>query len=461
MSRRLGWQQVFLLAVIAGALHMLFYAWWVPPWQFPDEPRHFEYVRLVGEWGRAAGYNEEDPTLQAAIIRSMARFDFWRFGFAIGGYVQHRDQTFAEIWLQGYKNVHRNAALYYFLTGFMFSFLPREAMLTQLLLTRLFSVLVGVANLVLIGLIGFSLGGWRRAAMLTVFAALLPGHAFINAAVNNDGLAEFFSLLTVLAGILVVRRGGRARLVLLLLLGLTAALFTKRTTVFLVPFAGITLIAGWVLHTHRGRASVARRAAALGGVGLFVLAGLAYAVLHFHLLMLNWSTKHMLRTDPVGGALRRLASLPWRENLTILFQSFWARLGWLNVLLPGWMYTGLVVLTVLAALGWGARVGRGWEWWRRASGQARVLALTILLTLVAQWLGLVARDIVYSTGPLRTVPQGRYLYPFLPIYALYFTEGWAWWWKRLRLPPMSTSTALMVALVVVTVLNMVQFYFGT
>ncbi len=461
MKGLLSWKGIFVLAVLVGVLHMLFYAWWVPPWQFPDEPRHFEYVRLVGEWGRTAGYNEEDPSLQAAIIHSMARFDFWRFGFAIGGYVQHRDQTFAEIWLQGYKNVHRNAALYYFLTGLMFSFLPRDAMLTQLLLTRLFSVLVGAANLVFIGFIGFSLGGWRRAAMLTIFAALLPGHAFINAAVNSDGLTECFSLLTLLAGILVAQKGLRPHLVAVLLLGLVAAIFTKRTSVFLVPFAGLCLVAGWALHTSRERPSVGRRGAALAAGGIAALLGATYAILHFGLLTLNAATIRMLQTDPLGGIWQRLAGLPWRENLTVLFQSFWARLGWLNVFLPGWVYTLLMGAIALAAVGWVLQMPRAWAKWRHVSPQGRALAMILVITLAAQWLTLVARDIVYAVGALRTVPQGRYLYPFLPAYALFFMEGWAWWWRKARLPEVTTSVALLGALSLMSIWSLVHFYFGT
>lgn len=461
MRRLLSWKGVFLLAVLVGVLHMLFYAWWVPPWQFPDEPRHFEYLRLVGEWGRTAGYNEEDPSLQAAIIHSMARFDFWRFGFAIGGYVQHRDQTFAEIWLQGYKNVHRNAALYYFFTGFMFSFLPREAMLIQLLLTRLFSVFVGTLNLVLIGLVGLSLGGWRRAATVTIFAALLPGHAFINAAVNNDGLTEFFSLVTLLGGILVVLKGMRPHLVALLLLSLVAAVFTKRTSVFLMPFAGLCLVGGWALHPSRERLTIGRREAALAAGSIVALTGAAYAILRFRLLTLNVTTIQMLQTDPLGGIWQRLTRLPWHENLTVLFQSFWARLGWLNVFLPGWVYTLLLGLTALAAAGWLLQVPQARAKWRNASPQGRILAVMLLITLATQWLTLIARDVVYALGPLRTVPQGRYLYPLLPVYALYFMAGWGWWWRKARLPEVATSVALLGTLSLMSIWSLVHFYFGT
>ncbi len=457
MSRILSWKGVFGLAVVAGVLHMLFYALWVPPWQFPDEPRHFEYVRLVGEWGRTAGYNEEDPSLQAAIIRSMAQFDFWRFGFAIGGYVQHRDQTFVEIWLRGFKNVHANAPLYYVLTGFGFSFLPRSAMLTQMLLLRLFSVLLGLLSLVLMGFIGRALAGWREAAVLTTFAALLPGHAFIHAAINNDALVEPLSLLTILAGILVVRRGLRPVPLTVLILGMAGSILAKRSAVFLVAYVVLVLVAGWALHSPRQRADVRKRLAFLVGGGVFVVIGMTVAAWRLGLFNVPRTAARVLQP---GAFLASLAKIPWREDLTVLFQSFWARLGWLNIFLPGWAYTLLLLLSLLALSAWLIRAASTRSRSFRLSPEQRAVLAIFLMTLLVQWGILFGREIVYLAGALRQVPQGRYLYPFLPAYGFFFMEGWAWWWRKLRLPAVGTSAVILGALALLSTWHLVNFYYG-
>ncbi len=460
MIRRATWKHVFGLAVVVGALHMLFYAWWVPPWQFPDEPRHFEYVRLVGEWGRTAGYNEEDPSLQAAIIRSMARFDFWRFGFAIGGYVQHRDQVFAEIWLPGYKNVHGHAPLYYILMGIGLSFLPRDALLTQLFLTRLLSVLLGTLSLLLIGFTGYVLRGWRLAAGLTIFAALLPGHAFINASVNNDVLAETFSLVTVLAGVLIVTRGLRPAFVGTLLVGLVLAVLTKRSTVFLIPYGAFALLLGAWTH-YRTLRERARPVVLLGVVLVstaFVL-GVGYALWHFQLLNLPQGRATVTKLLN-GEYFSKLGEVPWWDDLVVVFQSFWARLGWLNVYLPREGYLALLAVSVLAAIGWVGYIVEVVLGRRSFEEEYTRLALLFVSTLAVQWAVLFGRELLYLAGPLRMVPQGRYLYPFLPVYGLFFVQGWSWWGRKLRFPAMGAFATVMGLLALSAAYVVVRFYYG-
>ncbi len=456
MSARLhesGWQRVFLLAVLVGVVHMLVYAWWTPPWQNPDEPRHYEYVRLIGELGRPPGWNDTDPTLDAAIIRSMARFDFWRFGFAVGGYVQHRDQTFAEIWTRGYKNVHIHPPLYYWLMSTLTNFLPRQAMTSQLLLLRLLSVLMGTISLILIGLTGVALAGWREGAALVIFAALLPGHVAINAAVNNDVLAELFGVLTVASGVILMRRGIRPLPLVLLLTGLTLAVLTKRSSVFLIVYVLLTLLTSIRRHHLRRRP--------LRG---FLLGS---ALLAITVLVVTWAAWRLGRVDTVAPHLKQLSAwekvgpllmtFPWQKNLTFLFQSFWARLGWLKVTLPPWTYLLLLLATVLALLGW---IGILKEWYTLPAERRvmwRDIGLTFLLTLLVQLALTLSKVLVYAG----TVAHGRYIYPFLPAYALFYVHGWETWLRRLRLPPLTVITLFLAMLALFTLWTMVHFYYGT
>ncbi len=455
MSARLhesGWQRVFLLAVLVGMVHMLVYAWWTPPWQNPDEPRHYEYVRLIGELGRPPGWNDTDPTLEATTIRSMARFDFWRFGFAVGGYVQHRDQTFAEIWTPGNKNVHIHPPLYYRLMATLTNFLPRQAMVSQLLLLRLLSVVIGTFSLLLIGLTGVALASWKEGAALIIFAALVPGHAAINAAVNNDVLTELFGVLTVAAGVLIMRRGVRPVPLFFLLVGLALAVMTKRSSVFLLAYALLSLLTA-IKHYHFRRQPGRWL---LFGMGLLLFTTVAGAWAAWRLGRVGMLAPRLQQLAAWDTLLPLLQQFPCENNLTLLFQSFWARLGWLTVPLPSWAYTLLLLSTLLALFGWAGVLSD----WRRLPSEKRALwrdtGLTFVLTLLLQLALTLGKGLVY----VGTVAQGRYIYPFFPAYALFYVHGWGWWARRLRLPPL-TSQALFLALVsLLTLAVMIHTYYG-
>src|SRR5690349_14836240 len=82
---RLG--QVALVAIVAYALAArLVIALTVPPWQGPDEPKHFEAARVLLDgskrWlaeGRYPGEHDESIPLQREVLASMARAGFWRY----------------------------------------------------------------------------------------------------------------------------------------------------------------------------------------------------------------------------------------------------------------------------------------------------------------------------------------------------------------------------------------------
>ncbi len=449
------WRLIFLIVLVTGFFHLLFYAVWVPPWQFPDEPRHFEYVRLIYEVKRPLGWDDGDPSLEAAIIRSMARFDFWRFGFAVGGYVQHRDQVFAEIWTSAYQNVLFHPPLYYALVGTITGFLPRSAMVSQLFLLRLLSVLLGTLNLLLIGLIGVVLGGWRRGASLAAFAALVPGHVFINASVNNDVLAETLSLLTIWAGLVLMRRGVRWDIVLLLLGFLLLAVYTKRSTVFLIPYGALSVAVGWWN----------RRSYRITHKWVYLAGGLAFSVgvvLVFGIVAWRWGrvqqiTAFLERFSSPSAFVQAWQEAPLRLYVVTVFESFWARLGWLNVFLPRWVYGILWGSTVLSLIGWIPILRR---WWRESTSAARLTGMVILVTLLIQWGMVVGKEILYLSGPLRMLPQGRYLYPFMPFYALFYVEGWSEWCRRLSVPSRTVIFGFLSLISLLAAWTLISFYYG-
>ncbi len=451
------WDRRATLALVVGVLHLLMYALWVPPWLFPDEPRHFAYVRLVSEHGGPVSSRDIDLSLEATIIHSMARFDFWRFGFVIGGYVQHRDQQFAELWGRQYSNMLYQPPLYYLLAGLTTGFFPRSALLSQLLAVRLLSVVLAAFSLGVIYLTGRALGDAERALGMLIFAALLPGHAFINASVNNDVLAELLALVAVLGGISAVMYGPRPTVLMVTLLSTLAALFTKRTTWFLLLYVPLAFAIAWGRRRftqHRPSRLVLGSVVALVVLGIPVVAAWRLGVLGIPL------PKKFGTLLAQGAFWESARALPLQRHLTFLFQSFWGRFGWLNVPLPAWTYTVLLAATLAAGVAWGCMIWDVARGRRTVRPEIKLVGALLFLAVLNQWALVVGKEIVYAFFGGESVPQGRYLYPLLSVYALFYVEGWRWWLRRMRLRPLPVITAFMLALSWLALWILARFYYG-
>lgn len=115
--------------------------------------------------------------------------------------------------------------------------------------------------------------------------------------------------------------------------------------------------------------------------------------------------------------------------LVVTFGNFWGDFGWLTLPLPLWAY----VLTALATLG--AAIGLRWvgellpERWQRQV--LALLGLQAALVVAVTFLPMIGRT---------WQPQGRYLFPALVPWALFFVLGWSGWglylgWRHWWLVP--------------------------
>src|SRR5487761_2187583 len=62
------------LVLVRGCVFVLS----IPPWQHPDEPTHFEHVRMIAETGRLPAPSDVSLPIRRAIATSMLQHQFWR-----------------------------------------------------------------------------------------------------------------------------------------------------------------------------------------------------------------------------------------------------------------------------------------------------------------------------------------------------------------------------------------------
>ncbi len=420
--RREGFPVSWSLLIIVGLYGLLavLYAVYTPLWQAPDEPAHFNNIRLLATTGRL-------PVLQP--------------GDYDEAYLNElKAHRFPPEWpIDGLRYEAHQPPLYYLLAVPVWWLGEDLDLRGRVLLLRLQSVVWGAGVVWLIGMAVRHLFPRRPdLAVLTAgFAALLPMHLAMMAAINNDGLSELLIAAVVVRLLMHLRHPEgepRAWLGTGLLTGL--ALMTKFQAYILVPLVATV----WLWQVVRGTPALRNAMAWLAPMLLVPLPwwlrnGLVYGLndplgLQRHEAIVTGQPRTAVWIAQFGPAayVERLGEFT--------FKSFWGVFGWLGVFLDGRVYALLGLLSLLVVAGW---IGQGVHRHRQAeltAWQRRGLVL-----LGGQALLVVAGYVWYNLDFVQH--QGRYLFPGL----LPFSLGFALGWQGLRTTVGSAAGALLAALV--------------
>jgi hypothetical protein len=408
---------LFLTIVIYLVIGTL-YALLTPPWQIPDEPAHYNYVRFVAENLRYPVLQMSDypheylEEIKAKRFPPDMSIDPIRYEF-------HQPPLYYSL-----------AVPFYWLTWF---WPPAQ----QVIALRFLSLLMGGGIIYLAYLIAREVFPTNEVLALgtAAFVASVPMHIAMLAAVNNDGLIEL-----MLTGILwmlvrhVKKEGEKGKEGVeggipwhLVGLGVLVGLGILAKTAALVSIP-LVLVAVVLAIGHRPSAIRYR------------LSAISYQLLAIFLPALLLTLPWFVRNVSVYGGLDILGwtrhdvivvgqprTAEWlgqygaarlaRDFLLTTFRSFWAQFGWMGVLVDERIYLLLALLCAIVGLGfliYLARVVR-----QRESLLAYQKAALGLLALSAFLTGL--SYLWYNTKFVQH--QGRYLFPTLVPLGLFFALG--------------------------------------
>lgn len=430
-----NWRTLIILAAL-GLLHALIYSAIIPPWQAPDEPKHFEYVWLLYEKRRFISIDDASMEMQQAIIASMQEYDFERFG--TGTFDPFNPpRSFKEIWGAGGANtlLHR-PPLYYLLSLPVYSIVANEDIVTRLYVLRFFSAFLGMLTVLTAYFTARELFPNDRFMYVgvPVLVALLPMVSFIFGSFSYDTLANLLVSLIWYLVVLIFSRGGSWRRILGVTTLLIGAMATKRTTLSLIPVLFLATI--FYLWPTVKRRTINRRRALVTIAGITLLLSLG---------ALGWAassdeTQAMIVTTlsrylfnypgQFRAILNRLpeielvTSMRWAQRL---FISFWADFGWLKVRLASIWYIILAAVCVVAVGGlflFVLRQVRGasqLEPWKR---QCLLLFGLYMVTIV------IASALFFSAyigTKWERAPQGRHLFLGIVPFATLFMVGLGEW----------------------------------
>jgi hypothetical protein len=404
---------LFLIIVIYLVIGTL-YALLTPPWQIPDEPAHYNYVRFVAE-------NLRYPVLQMGDYphEYLEEIKAKRFP--------------SEMSIDPIRYEFHQPPLYYSLAVPFHWLTQLWPPAQQVIPLRFLSLLMGGGIVYLAYLIAREVFPTSEVLALgtAAFVAGVPMHLAMLAAVNNDGLVEL-----MLAGMLwmlveYLKKGAEGtegkvpwRLVRLgVLVGL--GILAKTAALVSIP---LVLMAVFLAIGHRPFAIRHRLSAICYPLFAIFLPALLLTLPWFvrnasvygGLDILGW-TRH---DTIVVGQLRTADGLAKygvvrlaKDFVLTTFRSFWAQFGWMGVLVDERIYLLLAFLCAIVGSGfliYLVRVVRHRDtlsaYQKTALG---LLALSAFLTLFSYlW---------YNCKFVQH--QGRYLFPALVPLALFFALG--------------------------------------
>ncbi|WP_082374398.1 DUF2142 domain-containing protein [Ardenticatena maritima] len=395
------WRWGIGLVVVMYATTALLFVWRTPPWQAPDEPAHFNYVRHVAETGL--------PPVLTADCYDQAYLDELK--------ATHfpPDKPIDSICYEAHQ-----PPLYYALAAPVYR-LAVWVGVNPLYAVRLFSAFLGL---------GVIFMTWRLAVLVfpsepliplaaAGLSATLPMHVAMLSVVNNDGLAELvltanvWYALRVLRAPVVQRRAWVAQGLLL-----ACALLTKTTAYVALPLVVGALFWAYRRHDRRVRYE---------SLGLVLVSALVLAAPWFvrnAVVYGNGDITGLARHDAIVVGQPRTAE--WVAELGVArtlkrlvfttFHSFWGQFGWMAAPLPSNVYSLLWALTLLAVVGLllYARFG--------VPRPAFPESVWVLLA----WMSLTVGGFLWYNLTF-VQHQGRYLFPALPAVALFTVLGWREW----------------------------------
>jgi len=404
---------IVILYLVLGAL----YAVLTPAWQVPDEPAHYNYVEYVRQHGSLPELRVGD--FPAAYLEEIKAKRFP-----------------PDMPVEALRYESHQPPLYYVLAAGVYRLAHDMLSLPMPLALRAFSLLLGAASLIAAyRLVRALCPGEPVLALGTVaFAATLPMHLSMTAAVNNDVLAEL--LVNVIIWQLVAMNAGdwspRRSLALGALLGL--AFMTKMQSYVALGVAAFALLWDTLSVWRDGRGAPASADRPSRWRGTLLQGGILLGAMC--LISLPWLARNAALYGPgdlfalarhdqvVAGQLtsaQYVAQHGWSALVSSLvvttFHSFWAQFGWMGVVLPDRVYLTLALLSALAAIGFALRL---WRMWRSAERPPRASVRGLALLLL--WAALTTLGYLWwNTRFLQH--QGRYLFPALVPWGLAFTLG--------------------------------------
>ncbi len=418
----------------------IFFIFLIPPFEAPDEPSHIKYAInlfhnptfLTNKFTMGIGYSLGQswnyqkkytmPKLQTR-YNSVHRELFQRNNY-------QKEPSL--------DNITGNPPLYYFyLLPFYGASLSFPSYISIVFL-RFGSLMLGGISLVFFYHIARLLFPKSQAIPLicVLVIALHPMFTFITSVVNNDnGVILALSAFFYYGMRLLVSSQKKLKEYLFTAIIVGIAALSKPQALLVVPIFGWVLLQDKKLHISRKVLCI---------FVAFLLPLIWYGVM-----------THFSYSYTVGISKQHSLAL-WKYPIDFLkahqpigvFMSFWGYFGWLDVVMPKWIYASLFLTVLLAGAGWVKAFFQ-----RRLHSTALQKNIYIFLgsTAVLYIVAMVGIDWVKYIQTYSFAMQGRYFLPLLCLLIFPVVQGILFFQRRVRI-------FLLGVVIVVFILSQISMY---
>ena len=408
---------VLFLVTLIFACHLVIAIAVIPPWQGPDEPQHFAFVRVLTLGPSADLDRRQSTAVEGEVVQSMARHGWWRhYGTPQPDPLPTDFSPLSnQIW-----RVESAPSVYYTLAAVYSRMFDVTDLLDQYYRLRWASAFLAILTLWCAWAGSDLLFGRYVATGSAALLALNPQIAWMSTNVNPAVLVNLFGAIIWWQSARLVT--GNATLIPTVVIVSIAGLgvFTKRVAASFVGMAGLASLYAFKKSGLISRQHLPRLLGVIGAVVL-VVAGLARLIPE-ELIRLREHWSYILRFS-VSDQARSLEF--FTHFTTTLFDSAWLWVGWLSYPAPLFWLLTLRVLTLAAIVGLVVLVFKN-RFWRRAIAIAGSL---VSVQIIAIYGG------IFLNG---YGPQGHYLFPVMAPWMTMLWIGLHGWWPHNLWPVVGT-----------------------
>lgn len=219
-------------------LNGFFYIFFIPPWQKPDEPGHFEYAWLIANYQKVPKTGDFDWSFRRELVSSMIESDFF-------------DDKILPPQLLSISNPPsiitpqiNNRPLYYLYISIFLYITKGTDIIFQLYTARIFSWILFLGTIYISQKILCEIMGKNHVISLIVplSISLLPSFVDIMTAVNDDVGATFLFSLLFYVCVLIINRGISKKLLFCGVFITILCFYTKDTALISIPIFLLTIV---------------------------------------------------------------------------------------------------------------------------------------------------------------------------------------------------------------------------
>jgi len=402
----------FIFVFIQG----FFYLFLIPPWQSPDECRHFGYGILVDK------DKKMKPNLDKKLVESMDAFHAWEYQSLARPHPLPNRLSAVPFYGISIARVSRQAPLYYLLNSFIIKKLKINGILNQFYVVRSISFLFYILSVYFTYLSARILfkDDFLYCLATVSFVAFLPQFLIISTSVNSVNLAVLLETIFIYLMILSIHKGKNLLIVLFGPIVIALGFFNHQAALFMIPpFLVLLLI--YFINSMKNKREFLKICIILLIIVLIFLALYLVANHLFPSLSKNVARESSIkpRIAEINLFIKYLSNT---SSLSVFldgfFMSFWYFSGWMRFgYLPD-IYSVLKLISFLSFLG----LFKYLFFTLSRKNYKTSVDLSSFLILIAAGLPLLLGTIIFKF-PNAITTQGRYIFPAICALAILFVLG--------------------------------------